>query len=80
MAYYLFLADRHGTGSGSRWAIMGLAVKTAQSVCYHRFIFRTGDVNFISPDQIGLRGYFNRIRSLSTYTLFSQTGTVVVGR
>ncbi|KAJ7636040.1 fungal-specific transcription factor domain-containing protein [Mycena polygramma] len=32
MAYYLFLADRHGTGSGARWAIMGIAVKVAQSV------------------------------------------------
>ncbi|KII85775.1 hypothetical protein PLICRDRAFT_56260 [Plicaturopsis crispa FD-325 SS-3] len=32
MSFYLFLADRHGTGSGSRWAIMGLAVKVAQSV------------------------------------------------
>jgi hypothetical protein len=34
MAYYLFLADRHGTGSGARWAIMGIAVKVAQSVRY----------------------------------------------
>ncbi|CAK5273875.1 unnamed protein product [Mycena citricolor] len=32
MAYYLFLADRHGTGSGARWAIMGIAVKVAQSL------------------------------------------------
>ncbi|KAJ7695118.1 fungal-specific transcription factor domain-containing protein [Mycena rosella] len=32
MAYYLFLADRHGTGSGARWALMGIAVKVAQSV------------------------------------------------
>ncbi|KAJ7743140.1 fungal-specific transcription factor domain-containing protein [Mycena metata] len=31
MAYYLFLADRHGTGSGARWAIMGIAVKVAQN-------------------------------------------------
>lgn len=32
MSNYLFLADRHGTGSGSRWIIMGFAVKLAQSV------------------------------------------------
>lgn len=32
MTYYLFLADRHGTGSGTRWALMGIAVKVAQSV------------------------------------------------
>jgi hypothetical protein len=32
MAYYLFLGDRHGTGSGARWALMGIAVKVAQSV------------------------------------------------
>ncbi|KAJ7918735.1 fungal-specific transcription factor domain-containing protein [Mycena leptocephala] len=32
MAFYLFLSDRHGTGSGARWAIMGIAVKVAQSV------------------------------------------------
>ncbi|KAF8998591.1 hypothetical protein BDQ17DRAFT_1362076 [Cyathus striatus] len=27
MTYYLFLADRHGTASGARWALMGIAVK-----------------------------------------------------
>ncbi|KAF9449957.1 hypothetical protein P691DRAFT_666328 [Macrolepiota fuliginosa MF-IS2] len=32
MTYYLFLADRHGTASGARWAIMGIAVKVGQSV------------------------------------------------
>ncbi|KAJ7257904.1 fungal-specific transcription factor domain-containing protein [Mycena haematopus] len=36
MAFYLFLADRHGTGSGARWAIMGIAVKVAQSIGLHR--------------------------------------------
>ncbi|KAG7093830.1 hypothetical protein E1B28_007469 [Marasmius oreades] len=36
MTYYLFIADRHGTGSGGRWAIMGLAVKLAQSIGLHR--------------------------------------------
>jgi hypothetical protein len=34
MTFYLFLADRHGTGSGARWAIMGIAVKVGQSVGY----------------------------------------------
>ena len=32
MTYYLFISDRHGTGTGSRWIIMGFAVKLAQSV------------------------------------------------
>ncbi|KAF9048213.1 hypothetical protein BDZ89DRAFT_1057787 [Hymenopellis radicata] len=32
MTFYLFLADRHGTASGARWALMGMAVKVAQSV------------------------------------------------
>lgn len=36
MSFYLFLADRHGTGSGTRWAIMGLSVKLAQSIGLHR--------------------------------------------
>ncbi|KIM44896.1 hypothetical protein M413DRAFT_442869 [Hebeloma cylindrosporum] len=38
MTFYLFLVDRHGTSSGARWAIMGLAVKVGQSVrySYHR--------------------------------------------
>jgi hypothetical protein len=32
MSFYLFFSDRHGTSGGSRWAIMGMAVKLAQSV------------------------------------------------
>jgi hypothetical protein len=36
MTFYLFFADRNGTGSGSRWSIMGLAVKIAQSIGLHR--------------------------------------------
>jgi transcription factor-like protein len=32
MSFYLFLSDRHGASGGSRWAIMGMAVKLAQSV------------------------------------------------
>ena len=39
MSYYLFLADRHGTGSGSRWIIMGFAVKLAQSVSNRNLSF-----------------------------------------
>ena len=34
MTFYLFLADRHGTSAGARWATMGLAVKVAQSVSF----------------------------------------------
>ncbi|KAF8074759.1 fungal-specific transcription factor domain-containing protein [Lyophyllum atratum] len=36
MTFYLFLADRHGTNSGARWAIMGIAVKVGQSIGLHR--------------------------------------------
>ena len=32
MAFYLFLSERHGSGVGSRWAFMGLAVKLGVSV------------------------------------------------
>ncbi|RPD64305.1 hypothetical protein L226DRAFT_460396 [Lentinus tigrinus ALCF2SS1-7] len=32
MAFYLFLGERHGSGVGSRWAFMGLAVKLGVSV------------------------------------------------
>jgi len=35
MAIYLFLSDRHGTNSGARWSINGVAVKLAQSVSYY---------------------------------------------
>lgn len=36
MTYYLFLSDRNGAGSGSRWALMGMAVKVGQSIGLHR--------------------------------------------
>ncbi|THH32375.1 hypothetical protein EUX98_g1822 [Antrodiella citrinella] len=36
MAFYLFLVERHGTGVGSRWAFMGLAVKLGVSMGLHR--------------------------------------------
>ena len=32
MSIYLFFSDKHGVSGGSRWAIMGMAVKLAQSV------------------------------------------------
>jgi hypothetical protein len=38
MSFYLFLSDKHGMSGGSRWAIMGMAVKLAQSVS--RFVNR----------------------------------------
>lgn len=36
MSFYLFFADRQGSSGGSRWAIMGMAVKLAQSIGLHR--------------------------------------------
>lgn len=32
MVFYLFLSERYGSGVGSRWALMGLAVKLGISV------------------------------------------------
>lgn len=40
MSFYLFFSDRHGNSGGSRWAIMGMAVKLAQSVS--RFVENDG--------------------------------------
>ncbi|THH15615.1 hypothetical protein EW146_g4890 [Bondarzewia mesenterica] len=42
MTFYLFFADRHGGNAGPRWAIMGLAVKLAQSIGLHRDTGRLG--------------------------------------
>ncbi|KAJ8522709.1 hypothetical protein ONZ45_g713 [Pleurotus djamor] len=42
MTYYLFLSDRQGNSSGARWAIMGIAVKLAQSIGLHRDSGRWG--------------------------------------
>lgn len=36
MTFYLFFSDRHGSVSGARWALMGIAVKVAQSIGLHR--------------------------------------------
>ncbi|OAX41366.1 hypothetical protein K503DRAFT_712687 [Rhizopogon vinicolor AM-OR11-026] len=42
MTFYLFLSDRHGSNSGARWAIMGIAIKVAQSIGLHRDPSRWG--------------------------------------
>ncbi|KAI6001034.1 fungal-specific transcription factor domain-containing protein [Pisolithus orientalis] len=36
MTFYLFLSDRHGSSSGSRWVMMGTTIKIAQSIGLHR--------------------------------------------
>jgi hypothetical protein len=36
MTYYLFLSDRHASSTGTRWAIMGLAVRLSQAIGLHR--------------------------------------------
>ncbi|KAF5361920.1 hypothetical protein D9756_002271 [Leucocoprinus leucothites] len=36
MSFYLFLAERHGSTSETRWAMMGMAIKAAQAVGLHR--------------------------------------------
>ncbi|KAI0741490.1 fungal-specific transcription factor domain-containing protein [Daedaleopsis nitida] len=36
MAFYLFLSERYGSGVGSRWAFMGIAVKLGVSMGLHR--------------------------------------------
>ncbi|EKM50390.1 uncharacterized protein PHACADRAFT_263672 [Phanerochaete carnosa HHB-10118-sp] len=36
MAFYLFLSERHGSGVGTRWALMGLAVRLGISMGLHR--------------------------------------------
>ena len=41
MAFYLFLGERHGSGVGSRWAFMGLAVKLGVSVSDSMLAFKT---------------------------------------
>jgi hypothetical protein len=56
MSFYLFFSDRHGTSGGSRWAIMGLAVKLAQSVSFTLMLAHVLGSN--CGLQIGLREYF----------------------
>jgi hypothetical protein len=61
MSFYLFFSDKHGTSGGSRWAIMGLAVKLAQSVSFTHMLAHVLSSNCGPPFlffQIGLRGYF----------------------
>ena len=38
MAFYLFLSERHGSGVGTRWALMGLAVKLGISVSASTYV------------------------------------------
>jgi Fungal specific transcription factor domain len=60
ISFYLFFADRHGSSGGSRWAIMGMAVKLAQSVSLLKFgwlsdtdtISRYDRSDFVSPCNI----------------------------
>ena len=60
MTFYLFLADRHGTVSGARWAIMGIAVKLGQSVS-HCITTAAILLTVVLLDfQIGLRACFRR--------------------
>ncbi|KAH7914632.1 fungal-specific transcription factor domain-containing protein [Hygrophoropsis aurantiaca] len=42
MTFYYFMSDRHGSNSGARWAIMGMAIKVAQSIGLHRDSGRWG--------------------------------------
>ena len=42
ISFYLFFSDRHGSSGGSRWAIMGMAVKLAQSVSLPKSIVTLG--------------------------------------
>ncbi|TFY72315.1 hypothetical protein EVG20_g695 [Dentipellis fragilis] len=51
MTFYLFLADRHGCNGGSRWAIMGMAVKLAQSIGLHRDTARWN----VEPEEVRRR-------------------------
>jgi len=56
MTFYLFLSDRHGSNSGARWAIMGIAIKVAQSVsCAQPFKILSADSHILAISQIGLR-------------------------
>lgn len=52
MAFYLFLAERHGSGVGSRWALMGLAVRLGISVRIH---LSAHSIQLIDGLQMGLR-------------------------
>ncbi|KAJ3573580.1 hypothetical protein NP233_g2337 [Leucocoprinus birnbaumii] len=51
MSFYLFLAERHGSCSETRWGIMGLAVKAAQAAGLHR----EGSLWGLDRTQIGKR-------------------------
>ncbi|KAI8996345.1 hypothetical protein BD414DRAFT_408664 [Trametes punicea] len=55
MAFYLFLSERHGSGVGSRWAFMGLAVKLGVSVRSHLRVDRDAGKWHISSDEVQRR-------------------------
>ncbi len=74
MTYYLFLSDRNGAGSGSRWALMGMTVKVAQSVSAHL----TLQLQLYLPfhcSQIGLRESLRLFHALpDSLTIFGRSG------
>lgn len=49
MTFFLFLSDRHGSNSGTRWAIIGMAIKIAQSVSM-MLIHCKGLTKYVSRD------------------------------
>lgn len=55
MSFYLFFSDRHGTSGGSRWAIMGLAVKLAQSVSFTHMLAHVLSSNYEPPSLLSDR-------------------------
>lgn len=59
MAFYLFLSERHGSGVGSRWAFMGLAVKLGVSVSHPspRYCPKIDTLFLLLPVQMGLRKF-----------------------
>ena len=82
MSFYLFLSDKHGMSGGSRWAIMGMAVKLAQSVS--RFVNRR--LHWILTSLFPPRSDFvsciaNTMVTITKHFLFctAQTATQVVG-
>src|SRR6266478_274171 len=83
MSFYLFFSDRHGTSGGSRWAIMGMAVKLAQSVS--RFVENYGctgsnSVPSFRPDRTSLVLLYLAWRQfLSIFISTLQIATQVAG-
>lgn len=85
MAFYLFLSERHGSGVGSRWAFMGLAVKLGVSVSNcpsmtHACVVANGNTARIRWDFVSI-GRFIPIFSRPVTNLFPRPrcGTVEGG-